>query len=84
MMAFAGAIGRFVSEHPTIKMLALSFLVLIGVLLMAEGFGHSVPKGYVYFAMAFSVSVEMLNIRMRRARAKPVRLHERYVRDEDR
>jgi len=83
MMAFAGAIGRFVSEHPTIKMLALSFLVLIGVLLMAEGFGHSVPKGYVYFAIAFSVSVEMLNIRMRRARAKPVRLHEPYVRDEE-
>ena len=83
MMSFAGAIGRFVSEHPTIKMLALSFLVLIGVLLMAEGFGHSVPKGYVYFAMAFSVSVEMLNIRMRRARAMPVRLHEPYVRDEE-
>ena len=50
MMTFAGAIGRFVSEHPTIKMLALSFLLLIGVLLVAEGFGHSVPKGYVYFA----------------------------------
>ena len=83
MMSFAGAIGRFVSEHPTIKMLALSFLVLIGVLLTAEGFGHSVPKGYVYFAMAFSVSVEMLNIRMRRARAMPVRLHEPYVRDEE-
>ena len=82
MMAFAGAIGRFVSEHPTIKMLALSFLVLIGVLLIAEGFGHSVPKGYVYFSMAFSVSVEMLNIRMRRQRVKPVHLHEPYVRDE--
>ena len=83
MLAFAGAIGRFVSAHPTIKMLALSFLVLIGVLLLAEGLGHSVPKGYIYFAMAFAVSVEMLNIRMRRAGAKPVRLHEPYVRDEE-
>ena len=81
MMVFAGAIGRFVSEHPTIKMLALSFRWLIGVLLVAEGFGHSVPKGYVYFAMAFAVVVETLNIRMRRARAKPVRLREPYVRD---
>mgnify|MGYP000007270002 CR=1 FL=1 len=81
MMVFAGAIGRFVSDHPTIKMLALSFLLLIGLLLVAEGFGHSVPKGYVYFAMAFSVAVEMLNIRMRRSRAKPVHLHEPYVRD---
>jgi predicted tellurium resistance membrane protein TerC len=84
MMAFAGAIGRFVSMHPTIKMLALAFLVLIGVLLIAEGLGHSVPKGYVYFAMAFSVAVEMLNIRMRKRAARPVHLHEPYVRDEDR
>jgi predicted tellurium resistance membrane protein TerC len=65
MMLFAGAIGRFVSNHPTIKMLALSFLVVVGVVLIAEGFGHHVPKGYIYFAMAFSVTVEMLNIRMR-------------------
>ena len=75
MMLFAGPIGRFVSDHPTIKMLALSFLVVVGVVLVAEGFGHHVPKGYVYFAMAFSVCVEMLNIRMRkhtiRARMKP-------------
>jgi predicted tellurium resistance membrane protein TerC len=66
MMLFAPAIGRFVSEHPTIKMLALSFLVVVGVVLIAEGLDHHVPKGYVYFAMAFSVAVEMLNIRMRR------------------
>jgi predicted tellurium resistance membrane protein TerC len=80
MMAFAGPIGRFVSAHPTIKVLALAFLVLIGVLLIAAGFDHDVPKGYVYFALAFSVAVEMLNIRLRK-RAKPVRLHERYTRD---
>ncbi len=80
MMAFAGPIGRFVSAHPTIKMLALAFLVLIGVLLIAAGFDHEVPKGYVYFALAFSVAVEMLNVRLRR-RAKPVRLHEPYTRD---
>jgi predicted tellurium resistance membrane protein TerC len=66
MMAFAGAIGRFVNEHPTIKMLALSFLVVVGVVLIADGFEVHVPKGYVYFAMAFSVGVEMLNITMRR------------------
>jgi len=86
MMAFAGTIGHFVSSHPTLKMLALSFLVVIGVMLIAEGFGHHVPKGYVYFAMAFSAAVEMLNIRMRRRAAKPVRLHEPYVakaRDDD-
>jgi predicted tellurium resistance membrane protein TerC len=65
-MVFAAAIGRFVSDHPTIKMLALSFLVVVGVVLIAEGFDQHVPKGYIYFAMAFSVAVEMLNIRMRR------------------
>jgi len=75
MMLFAGPIGRFVSEHPTVKMLALSFLVVVGVVLIAEGFDHHVPKGYVYFAMAFSVGVEMLNIRMRRRASKPVHLH---------
>jgi len=78
MMAFAGAIGRFVSDHPTIKMLALAFLVVIGVVLIAEGFGQHVPKGYVYFAMAFSVAVEMLNIRMRRRSRRPVRLKSAY------
>jgi predicted tellurium resistance membrane protein TerC len=66
MMLFARAIGNFVSAHPTIKMLALSFLLVVGVMLMAEGFDHKVPKGYIYFAMAFSVAVEMLNIRMRK------------------
>jgi len=79
MLAFAGAIGRVVSAHPTIKMLALSFLFVIGVVLIADGFGHHVPKGYVYFAMAFSVVVEMLNIRMRKRAAQPVELHDRYT-----
>lgn len=82
MMLFAGAIGRFVSEHPTIKMLALSFLVVVGVVLIAEGFDHHVPKGYIYFAMAFSIGVEMLNIRMRRRSAKPAHLHASYSTDE--
>ena len=79
MMLFAGAIGRFVSDHPSIKMLALSFLVAVGVVLIAEGFGHHVPKGYIYFAMAFSLTVEMLNIRMRRRRAAAVHLHAAYA-----
>lgn len=69
MMLFAGAIGRFVSAHPTIKMLALAFLVVIGVVLIAEGFGQHVPKGYVYTAMAFSLAVELLNMRLRRGTA---------------
>ena len=81
MMLFAGAIGRFVSDHPTIKMLALSFLVVVGVVLIAEGFGNHVPKGYIYFAMAFSVAVEMLNLRMRKKAKKPVDLREAYTRD---
>jgi predicted tellurium resistance membrane protein TerC len=81
MMLFAGAIGRFVSAHPTIKMLALAFLVVVGVVLIAAGFDHDVPKGYVYFAMAFSVAVELLNIRLRKRAAAPVHLHEPYVRD---
>ena len=85
MMVFAGPIGRFVSEHPTIKMLALAFLVLVGVLLIAQGFDHDVPKGYVYFAMAFSVTVEMLNLRLRRRRAvEPVHLHEPYAAEQKR
>jgi predicted tellurium resistance membrane protein TerC len=70
MMAFAGAIGRFVSERPTIKMLALAFLIVIGVVLIADGFDHHVPKGYVYFAMAFAVTVEMLNLRLRKRMVK--------------
>jgi predicted tellurium resistance membrane protein TerC len=78
MMLFAGPIGRFVSAHPSIKMLALSFLVVIGIVLMAEGFDNHVPKGYVYFAMAFSLAVEMLNIRMRKRAKKVVDLHDPY------
>jgi len=82
MMAFAGGIGRFVSAHPTVKMLALAFLFVIGVVLIADGFDHHIPKGYVYFAMAFSVCVEALNIRMRKKRAgSPVQLREPYTRD---
>ncbi|MDH5277353.1 MAG: TerC family protein [Gammaproteobacteria bacterium] len=65
MMAFASAIGNFVSGHPTIKMLALAFLIVVGIALIADGFDTHVPRGYVYFAMAFSVVVEMLNIRLR-------------------
>jgi len=80
MMLFARAIGAFVSDHPSIKMLALSFLMLVGVTLVGEGFGNHVPKGYIYFAMAFSLGVEMLNLRMRKKRAEPVRLHEHYSR----
>ncbi|NTV43755.1 MAG: TerC family protein [Syntrophobacteraceae bacterium] len=83
MMLFASAIGQFVSAHPTIKMLALSFLVVVGVALIADGFEHHVPRGYIYFAMAFSVCVEMLNIRMRKKARQPVRLHEPYAHDED-
>jgi len=83
MMAFAGGIGRVVSSHPTIKMLALAFLLVIGVVLIADGFDHHVPKGYVYFAMAFSVAVELLNIRMRKRAVRPAELHERYTRDSE-
>jgi len=68
MMVAAGPIGRFVSRHATVKMLALSFLIMIGMALVADGFDFHVPKGYIYFAMAFSVAVEMLNLRMRRNR----------------
>ncbi|MBA2964190.1 MULTISPECIES: TerC family protein [Ramlibacter] len=73
MMVFAGAIGRFISAHPTVKMLALSFLVMVGMVLIADGFEHHVPKGYVYFAMAFSIAVELLNLRLRRRLAPAVR-----------
>lgn len=75
MLIAAESIGNFVDEHPTIKILALSFLILVGVTLMVEGFDVHVPKGYIYFAMAFSVAVEMLNIRMRKIRTQPIRLH---------
>jgi len=79
MMLFAGGIGRFVSDHPTIKMLALAFLVVVGVVLVAEGFDHHVPKGYVYFAMAFSLGVEMLNIRLRKKTDEPVKLRQQRI-----
>ena len=76
MLAAAGPISGFVDRHPTVKMLALSFLVLIGTNLVAEGFGAHIPKGYTYFAMAFSVIVEMLNLRLKKVTAPPVRLHD--------
>ncbi|HZF81405.1 MAG TPA: TerC family protein [Rubrivivax sp.] len=83
MMLFARPIGNFVSDHPTIKMLALSFLVVVGVVLVAEGFGHHVPKGYVYFGMAFSLAVEMLNIRLRKKSGPKVHLHRQRIPGED-
>ncbi|NCT84703.1 MAG: TerC family protein [Comamonadaceae bacterium] len=83
MMLFAGPIGRFVSNNPTIKMLALSFLVVVGVVLMAEGFGHHVPKGYIYFAMAFSLGVEMMNIKMRKNAATKVQLRQQIPGGDD-
>ncbi|RTL23878.1 MAG: TerC family protein [Burkholderiales bacterium] len=83
MMLFAGPIGRFVSAHPTIKMLALSFLVVVGVVLVAEGFGHHVPKGYIYFAMAFSLGVEMMNIKMRKKADSTVKLRQQIPGGDD-
>jgi predicted tellurium resistance membrane protein TerC len=77
MMLFAKPIGDFVENHPTVKMLALSFLLLIGTALIADGFDLHIPKGYIYFAMGFSVFVEMLNLRMR-SRSKPVKLREPF------
>ena len=77
MLIFAGPISAFVDRHPTIKMLALSFLLLIGVTLVADGLGHHIPKGYIYFSMAFSLGVEMLNLRLR-AKPQPVSLHQPY------
>ena len=78
MMIFAAPVGAFVARHPTIKMLALSFLLLIGLTLVVDGFGVHIPKGYIYFAMGFSVFVEMLNLRLRK-RSHPVDLNERYM-----
>ena len=77
MLVSAGAISDFVDHHPTVKILALSFLLLIGVSLIAEGFDQHIPKGYIYFAMAFSVFVEMINLRVRK-KADPVQLHQAY------
>lgn len=81
MMFMAGPISDFVHRHPTIKMLALSFLLLIGTTLIAEGFHQHIPKGYIYTAMAFSVFVEMLNLRMRKSKTAPVKLHEQYTQE---
>ena len=79
MLIFAGRISEFVHRHPTLKMLALAFLLLIGCALVAEGFHKEIPKGYIYFAMAFSVGVESLNIRMRaRQKVPPLELHQPY------
>jgi predicted tellurium resistance membrane protein TerC len=77
MMIFANAIGAFIERHPTVKLLALSFMILVGVMLVVEGFGKHIDHGYVYFAMAFSLGVEILNIKMRKG--EPVRLHEAYA-----
>ena len=79
MMFFAGAVGKFVDRHPTIKVLALSFLLMIGLALVADGLSFHIPKGYIYFAMAFSVFVEMINIRMRKTAEKPVKLRQQLV-----
>ena len=79
MLIAAKSIGDFVDAHPTIKVLALSFLILVGVTLIVEGFDVHVPKGYIYFAMAFSVAVEMLNIRMRKKKREPVKLHKQVT-----
>jgi predicted tellurium resistance membrane protein TerC len=78
MMFSAGAVSGFVERHPTVKVLALSFLLLIGCSLIADGFGMHIPKGYIYFAMGFSIFVEVINLRARRAKAKPVKLHDSY------
>ncbi len=79
MMVFAGPISRFVEDHPTVKILALSFLLLIGMTLIAEGLDQHIPKGYIYFAMAFSVFVEVINLRLRKPKTPPVQLHEPYT-----
>jgi predicted tellurium resistance membrane protein TerC len=78
MLVAAGPISDFVDRHPTVKMLALSFLLLIGMSLIAEGLDQHIPKGYIYFAMGFSIFVEMMNLRLRKV-AQPVQLHQPYV-----
>src|SRR5919112_3693489 len=85
MLVSAEAVAGIINRHPTLKMLALSFLLLIGLALLLEGFDQHIPKGYIYFAMGFSVFVEVLNIRLRRrreARSAPVELHQRYARSD--
>lgn len=82
MLAFARPIGEFVERHPTVKILALAFLIMVGLVLVADGFGQHIPKGYIYVAMAFSVFVEMINLWIRRRskeQAAPVELHDRYT-----
>ncbi|HEX6669338.1 MAG TPA: TerC family protein [Gemmatimonadales bacterium] len=79
MMVFAGPVSGFVERHPTVKMLALSFLILIGVSLVAESFDQHIPKGYIYFAMAFSVMVEVLNLKSKKKAPEPVHLRKRYA-----
>jgi predicted tellurium resistance membrane protein TerC len=79
MLVFAGRISNFIEHHPTMKVLALSFLLLIGVVLMADGFGQHISKGYIYTAMAFSLFVEILNLRLRKTTKPPVELHQSYV-----
>jgi len=78
MLVFAGSISDFVNRHPTLKMLALSFLILIGVTLVGEGLGQHIPKGYIYFSMAFAFGVEMLNLKLRTKPTPPVELHQPY------
>jgi predicted tellurium resistance membrane protein TerC len=79
MLVFAGRISNFIEHHPTMKVLALSFLLLIGVVLIADGFGQHISKGYIYTAMAFSLFVEILNLRLRKTTKPPVELHQSYV-----
>lgn len=79
MMISARAIGEFVDNHPTIRMLALSFLILVGMALFGEGFELHIPKGYIYFAMAFSFLVEMLNMKVRARHSKPIKLHKKSI-----
>jgi predicted tellurium resistance membrane protein TerC len=82
MMISARPVSDFIEHHPTVKILALSFLLLIGMALMAEGFGQHIPKGYIYFAMGFSVFVELLNIRARRRANEPVHLRQPYAEED--
>lgn len=81
MLFFAGAVSRFVDKHPTVKVLALSFLLMIGVALIADGLSFHIPKGYIYFSMAFSIFVEMINIKVRKNAEKPVKLRQQMVGD---
>ncbi|MCY1528310.1 hypothetical protein D9M68_634110 [compost metagenome] len=83
MMISASSISNFVNKHPTVKMLALSFLLLIGVSLLAEGLDQHIPKGYIYFAMAFSILVEMLNLRMKKNSRNPVELRDTPKEEEE-